>query len=99
MLHGHDFAKVSEKEQRAKLAFVCLLTAVGIPMILAGEEFVDQMESQLPIYLTFRLKLLPKHVLEQVARLLKRACAVSAPSNFTAKSPAHNPNMLPTTTL
>ena len=31
-----------EKEQRIKLAFVCLLTAVGIPMILAGEEFADQ---------------------------------------------------------
>ncbi len=25
-----------------KLAFVCLLTAVGIPMILAGEEFADE---------------------------------------------------------
>ena len=32
----------SEKEKRIKLAFVCLLTAVGIPMILAGEEFADQ---------------------------------------------------------
>lgn len=39
-----DFGGVFEKEQRAKLAFVCLLTAVGIPMILAGDEFVDQME-------------------------------------------------------
>ncbi|MBR8835608.1 MAG: hypothetical protein DSM106950_16750 [Stigonema ocellatum SAG 48.90 = DSM 106950] len=39
-----EFAGVSEKEQRAKLAFVCLLTAVGIPMILAGDEFVDQMD-------------------------------------------------------
>jgi pullulanase len=29
-------------EKRAKLAFVCLLTAVGIPMILAGDEFCDQ---------------------------------------------------------
>jgi len=27
---------------RIKLGFVCLLTAVGIPMILAGEEFGDQ---------------------------------------------------------
>jgi pullulanase len=32
----------SEQEKRIKLAFVCLLTAVGIPMILAGEEFADQ---------------------------------------------------------
>ncbi|MCP2731024.1 alpha-amylase family glycosyl hydrolase [Limnofasciculus baicalensis] len=29
-------------ESRIKLAFVCLLTAVGIPMILAGDEFADQ---------------------------------------------------------
>ena len=29
-------------EKRIKLAFACLLTAVGIPMILAGEEFGDQ---------------------------------------------------------
>jgi pullulanase len=29
-------------EKRIKLAFVCLLTAVGIPMFLAGEEFADQ---------------------------------------------------------
>jgi pullulanase len=30
------------KEKQIKLAFACLLTAVGIPMILAGEEFADQ---------------------------------------------------------
>ena len=29
-------------EKRVKLAFVCLMTAVGIPMLLAGEEFADQ---------------------------------------------------------
>lgn len=28
--------------ERIKLAFACLLTAAGIPMILAGEEFADQ---------------------------------------------------------
>jgi 1,4-alpha-glucan branching enzyme len=28
--------------KRVKLAFACLLTAVGIPMFLAGEEFADQ---------------------------------------------------------
>jgi pullulanase/glycogen debranching enzyme len=28
--------------RRIRLGFVCLLTAVGIPMILAGEEFADQ---------------------------------------------------------
>lgn len=35
---------VSETEQRFKLAFVCLLTAVGVPMILAGDEFADQQD-------------------------------------------------------
>jgi len=33
---------VDDVERRVKLAFVCLLTAVGVPMILAGEEFADQ---------------------------------------------------------
>ncbi len=33
---------VANIERRVKLAFACLLTAVGIPMILAGEEFADQ---------------------------------------------------------
>jgi len=33
---------VTDIEKRTKLAFVCLLTAVGIPMILAGDEFADQ---------------------------------------------------------
>jgi 1,4-alpha-glucan branching enzyme len=30
------------KERHVKLAFACLLTAVGIPMILAGDEFADE---------------------------------------------------------
>ncbi|MEV0614553.1 alpha-amylase family glycosyl hydrolase [Nonomuraea sp. NPDC050404] len=33
---------VRQTEERVKLAFACLLTAVGIPMILAGEEFADR---------------------------------------------------------
>jgi 1,4-alpha-glucan branching enzyme len=33
---------VADAEKRMKLAFVCLLTAVGIPMLLAGDEFADQ---------------------------------------------------------
>ena len=33
---------VSDAERRIKLAFACLLTAVGVPMILAGDEFADQ---------------------------------------------------------
>ena len=41
----HDFLGnngVADRERRIKLAFACLLTAVGIPMILAGEEFADR---------------------------------------------------------
>jgi len=37
-----DFNGVVLKDKPIKLAFVCLLTAVGIPMILAGDEFADQ---------------------------------------------------------
>jgi pullulanase len=33
---------VADIEKRTKLAFACLLTAVGIPQILAGDEFADQ---------------------------------------------------------
>jgi 1,4-alpha-glucan branching enzyme len=33
---------IDDTEPRIKLGFVCLLTAVGIPMILAGDEFADQ---------------------------------------------------------
>ncbi len=35
-------SSVTDAEKRIKLAFACLLTAVGVPMILAGEEFADQ---------------------------------------------------------
>lgn len=35
---------IDRTESRIKLAFVCLLTAVGIPMILAGDEFADQQD-------------------------------------------------------
>lgn len=33
---------VFDAEKRTKLAFACLLTAVGLPMILASDEFADQ---------------------------------------------------------
>jgi pullulanase len=33
---------VDQIEDRVKLAFACLLTAVGVPMIFAGEEFADE---------------------------------------------------------
>jgi pullulanase len=34
--------QVSDCEKRVELAFACLLTSVGIPQILAGEEFADR---------------------------------------------------------
>jgi 1,4-alpha-glucan branching enzyme len=37
-----DNNHVYDKLKRFKLAFVCLMTAVGIPMIFAGDEFADQ---------------------------------------------------------
>lgn len=33
---------VLDSEKRIKLAFACLLTAVGVPQILAGDEFADK---------------------------------------------------------
>lgn len=33
---------IADAEKRIKLGFSCLLTAVGIPQILAGDEFADQ---------------------------------------------------------
>ncbi|MDF5725112.1 MAG: alpha-amylase family glycosyl hydrolase [Rhizonema sp. PD37] len=36
-----DKNNIVDCEKRVKLAFACLLTAVGIPMILAGDEFAD----------------------------------------------------------
>ena len=43
---------VVDRERRVKLAFACLLTAVGVPMILAGEEFADQHD--LPVVHPFK---------------------------------------------
>ena len=39
---------VADAEPRIKLGFACLLTAIGIPMILAGDEFADQMDPPPP---------------------------------------------------
>jgi 1,4-alpha-glucan branching enzyme len=38
---------IGDKDKRIRLAFVCLLTAVGIPMILAGDEFAQPMNFSL----------------------------------------------------
>jgi 1,4-alpha-glucan branching enzyme len=37
-----DGRGVIAKDRNIRLAFVCLLTAVGVPMILAGDEFADE---------------------------------------------------------
>jgi pullulanase/glycogen debranching enzyme len=42
MLKKSGFADGWDLQKRIQLAFVCLLTANGIPMFLAGEEFADQ---------------------------------------------------------
>lgn len=39
--------RIGLKLERFKLAFVCLMTAVGVPMILAGEEFADEHDRKL----------------------------------------------------
>jgi 1,4-alpha-glucan branching enzyme len=39
---------VVDAERRIKLAFAVLMTAVGIPMIFAGEEFADQHDLPIP---------------------------------------------------
>jgi glycosidase len=41
-LENNGLAVEADLERRVKLAFACLLTAVGIPMLLAGEEFADR---------------------------------------------------------
>ena len=42
-----DNNRIGLKLERFKLAFACLLTSVGVPMILAGEEFADQHDRKL----------------------------------------------------
>jgi pullulanase len=56
----HD---VYDTEPRIKLAFVCLLTAVGIPMICAGEEFADQQDVD---PLTVNSETPPRHQIDPV---------------------------------
>jgi glycosidase len=41
-LRWNGVTDVAALERRTRLAFACLLTAVGLPMILAGEEFSDE---------------------------------------------------------
>jgi pullulanase len=69
---------VIHTEQRIKLAYVCLLTAVGIPMIFAGEEFGDQQDLPLstgketdPVNFNRLQDPWRKRIFEHVARLVK----------------------------
>jgi pullulanase len=67
-------------EARIKLAFACLLTAVGIPLILAGEEFADQHDLPLdsvagkqldPVNFERREEPWRRRVFDHVARLVR----------------------------
>jgi pullulanase len=66
-------------EPRIKLAFACLMTAVGIPMILAGEEFGDEQDlfednvKQIDPVNYERLKYYDwrRRIFKQVVRLIK----------------------------
>lgn len=44
-LLNNGITDVGDIQRRAKLGYACLLTAVGIPMIFAGEEFCDQQDN------------------------------------------------------
>ncbi len=41
LLANNGVRDIEDVKRRVKLAFACLLTAVGVPMFLAGEEFAD----------------------------------------------------------
>jgi 1,4-alpha-glucan branching enzyme len=68
---------VVDCERRIKLAFAVLLTAVGIPMILAGEEFADQQDLPLaeketdPVDFSRLDDPWRRRIFDQVARLVR----------------------------
>ena len=78
--------QVHEKEQRFKLGFACLLTAVGIPMIFAGDEFADKHDlttrhpdKQMDAVNFERLEIpWRKKIFDYVARLVKLRTAYPA---------------------
>ena len=78
-------------EQRIKLAYACLLTAVGIPMIFAGEEFGDQQDLPLstgketdPVNFNRLEDPWRKRIFDYVARLVKlRTTSVALAVNDT----------------
>jgi pullulanase len=70
---------VVETERRIKLAFAWLLTAVGVPMIFAGEEFADQHDLSVghpykqvdPVNFTRASEPWRRRVFEHVRRLVR----------------------------
>jgi len=94
---------VAEVEKRIRLGFVCLLTAVGIPMILAGEEFGDQHDrfdehgnvsqdggKQVdPVNFTRLLDPARKAIFDVVARLVKFRSSHPALAVNDNRIPAH----------
>jgi 1,4-alpha-glucan branching enzyme len=88
-------AGVVETEARIKLAFACLLTAVGIPMILAGEEFADQHDLDVqvdwggkqvdPVNYARRSDAWRRRIFDHVARLVRlRTESLALGQNDTA---------------
>jgi pullulanase len=73
-------------EERIKLAFACLLTAVGVPMIFAGDEFADQHDLKVddahkqtdPVNYSRVEEPFRKRVFEYVSRLVKFRIASAA---------------------
>lgn len=78
--------KIIQPEKRIQLAFVCLLTAVGIPMILAGEEFADHHDLAVthpqkqadPVNFDRSAEPWRREIMQYVARLVKLRTAHDA---------------------
>ena len=81
-----DTNGVAFKEKQIKLAFVCLLTSVGVPMILAGEEFANEHdllikhpEKQIdPVNFRRREEEWRRRVFDYVARLVQHRTSFAA---------------------
>ena len=84
-----DSNGVPLKEERIKLAFVCLLTAMGIPMIFAGDEFADQhdLATRASLQATRRRQL--RAPAGPLAPQGLRSCRRSCPATHRLQRPLH----------
>ncbi|HEY9623381.1 MAG TPA: alpha-amylase family glycosyl hydrolase, partial [Crinalium sp.] len=88
-----DNNHINDKLKRFKLAFACLMTAVGTPMIFAGDEFADQQDLPLgdpgdrnkqidPINFSRKSDSWRKDLFDYVSRLVKfRIASPALPVN------------------